>query len=82
MIDLEVGQEVTAFNTFPQEWWSKDTNFMYGKVYPLVITGVITKLFKSGKMQIAVNEMINDSADGKRSMHIDREHLVSNWQEA
>jgi len=79
---LEVGQEITAFNTFPKEWWGKESNFKYGKVAPLIISGVITKIFKNGKLLVAVNEMPNISADGKTSMNIEQDNLVSNWKAA
>lgn len=76
---LEVDQEITAFNTFPKEWWGRESNFKFGKVAPLVVTGAITKVFKSGKLLVAINEMPNVSADGKASMHIEQDNLVSNW---
>ncbi len=79
MKTLTAGQEITAFNTYPKEWWSEESNFLYGKVYPLVVTGVITKVFKNGTLLVAINEMRNGSEDGKRSMHVNKDDLVNSW---
>ncbi len=82
METIKIGQEVTAVNTFPKQWWGKESNYKYGKTIPLVITGKVTKIFKNGKLLVPINEMPNNSGDGLTSMNIEQKDLIINWPTA
>jgi hypothetical protein len=71
-----LNQEITAPNTLPTQWWSKESNFKYGTTVPLTLTGKITKISKNGNIHFACNEMRNNSADGLTTTMIHQSKLI------
>jgi hypothetical protein len=68
---LNPGVKVTVIPTEQSgllncKWWPKGT-----------VTGTVTKVFKNGKVAVAVDQLRNFSEDGLRTLHFDQSDLQS-----
>ncbi len=52
---------------FKTVWWPKDGN----------TTGIVQKVFKNGKVAVAVDQLPNRSRDGRATMHFDANELFA-----
>lgn len=71
-----INQEITAPNNLPIQWWSIESNFKFGRIFPTTLTGKITKICKNGNVHFACNEMRNLSADGLATTIIHKSKII------
>lgn len=51
---------------FTTKWWPK-----FGET----VTGTVQKVFKNGRVAVAIDQLPNRSEDGKSTMNVPAEHL-------
>jgi hypothetical protein len=54
---IEVGSKVTMINDLPVAWFKNNRS----KTYPVNLTGIVTKVFKNGRVALRVKELDNKS---------------------
>jgi hypothetical protein len=64
---MNAGQKVEIVNTLPQGW------FKHLRQYPSMLTGTVQKVFKNGKVAVAVDQLPNRGGDGKKTIHFEPE---------
>lgn len=58
---MQTGDKVTFPNRMPEPWFLG--------TYPENLTGIVQKVFKNGQVAIAVDQLRNNSEDGRRTLH-------------
>jgi hypothetical protein len=69
-MNMKAGQKVEIVNTLPQNW------FRHLSQYPSILTGTVQKVFKNGKVAVAMDQLPMRGGDGKRTIHFDGANVV------